>query len=89
MRKICGFVKFVDPQAFHAVQTPSANDERPQGTWLVRTNNDQMELAAVGKCRTAGFDPCILVHRGGGILRQELPALRFVVDSAEFLDNPY
>ncbi len=89
MREICGFVQFVDAQTFHAVQTPPPDDEWPQGTWLVRADNDQMKLAAVRKCTATGFYPRILMHRLVGVLCQELPALRFIFDGPEFLDNPY
>ena len=89
MREICGFVQFVDSQAFHAVQTPPADDEGAEGTWLVRADNDQMKFAAVRKCHATRLYPRILVHRRVGVLCQELPALRFILDSAEFLDNPY
>ena len=54
---------------------------------LVVTDNNQMKFAR--KCIAASLYPGILVHRAVGILRKQPPALRFIVDRAEFLEDPY
>ena len=88
MGKIRGFVEFVHPQAFHPVQPAATYNKRPEGTRLVGTDNDKMQFAAIPECVATGLDPCILMHGTVGILGKQPPALRFIVDGAEFLNNP-
>ena len=88
MGKVGGFVEFVHSQALHTVQAAAANDKRAERTRLVCTDHDKMKFAAIGKCIATGLYPCILVHRTVGMLGKQPPALRFIVDNAEFLNNP-
>ena len=89
MRNVRGLVEFVHPQAFHPVQPAAAHDKRSERAGLVSTDDDKMEFARVGKCISTGLYPCILVHGTVGMLGKQPPALRFIVDCAEFLNNPY
>jgi len=89
MRKICGFIEFVHSQAFHPVQPAATYDKGSEGAGLVGTDYDKMKFAAICKCVATGLYPCILVHGTVGILGKQPPALRFIVDCAEFLNNPY
>ena len=89
MRKVRRLVEFVHPQAFHPVQAAAAHDKRSERAGLVGTDDDKMEFAGVGKCITTCLYPCILVHGAVGMLGKQPPALRFIVDCAEFLNNPY
>ena len=88
MGKIRGFVEFVHSQALHTVQAAAANDKRPERSRLVCTDHDKMKFAAVAKCVATGLDPCILVHGTVGMLGKQPPALRLIIDGAEFLNNP-
>jgi hypothetical protein len=89
MWKVGRFVEFVHSQAFHTVQAAAAHDKRPERAGLVCTDHDEMKFAAVAKCVATGLYPCILVHGTVGMLGKQPPALRFIVDGAEFLNNPY
>jgi len=89
MGKVRGFIEFVYTQTFHPVQTPAPHNKGSKRARLVLTDNDEMKFAAIGKCIATGLYPCILVHGTVGMLGKQPPALRFIVDCAEFLDNPY
>jgi hypothetical protein len=88
MGKVRRFVEFVHSEALHAVQAAATHDKRPERAGLVGTDHDEMKFAAIAKCIATGLYPCILVHRTVGILGKQPPALRFIVDNAEFLNNP-
>jgi hypothetical protein len=88
MGKVRGLVQFVHSEAFHTVQAAAANYKRPERAGLVCTHHDKMKFAAVAKCVATGLYPCILVHGTVRMLGKQPPALRFIVDGAEFLNNP-
>ena len=91
MRKVCGLIQFIDAKALEPVQTAAAHDQGAERTGLAGAgaNDDQLQFAAGGEGIAASLHPGILLHRAVGSFSKQRPALGFIFDGTEFLDNPH